>query len=42
MFRCASALGVQVPMCCLIDYRGYRLVAQSIVPISDATLIYGT
>jgi len=27
---------------CLVDYRGFRLIAISILPISDSTIIYGT
>lgn len=27
---------------CLIDYRGFRLVAMSLLPVSNDTLIYGT
>ena len=34
--------GIRVPLMALIDYRGYRLVAQSILPISRSTIIYGS
>lgn len=27
---------------CLVDYRGFRLVAMSLLPISKSTLIYGS
>jgi hypothetical protein len=29
-------------MMALIDYKGYRLVAISLLPINNSTLIYGT
>eukprot|EP01119_Soliformovum_irregulare_P021321 TRINITY_DN7074_c0_g1_i2.p1 TRINITY_DN7074_c0_g1~~TRINITY_DN7074_c0_g1_i2.p1 ORF type:complete len:833 (+),score=208.66 TRINITY_DN7074_c0_g1_i2:91-2589(+) len=34
--------GLNVPLMCLVDYRGYRLIAMSVLPISDDTIIYGS
>lgn len=33
---------VRVPLMCLIDYRGFRVVAISVLPITRATLRYGS
>lgn len=32
---------LNLPLMCLIDYRGYRLVAMSLLPVSKETIIYG-
>jgi hypothetical protein len=37
-----GSLGVHMPMAALIDSRGHRLFAMSLLPISRATLVYGT
>lgn len=34
--------GVRVPLICLIDYLGFRLIALSLLPINGATLVYGS
>lgn len=34
--------GIHYPLMALIDYRGYRLIAMTILPISKETLIYGS
>ncbi|PRP78266.1 hypothetical protein PROFUN_13876 [Planoprotostelium fungivorum] len=34
--------GISVPLMTLIEYRGYRLVAMSWVPITSRTLVYGS
>lgn len=34
--------GLHVPLCCLIDYLGYRLIAMSLLPIGKDTLVYGS
>ncbi|KAL6058241.1 Histidine kinase A [Balamuthia mandrillaris] len=34
--------GVCVPLMTLIDYRGYRLAAMSVVPVSHETICYGS
>jgi hypothetical protein len=34
--------GVHVPLCTLIDYRGFRLIAMSILPLYYGGLVYGT
>lgn len=36
----AGVEGLHVPLMCLIDYRGYRLIAMSILPVAE--LIYGS
>jgi len=33
---------INVPLMALIDYRGYRVVAMSVLPISSKTIIYGS
>jgi tetratricopeptide (TPR) repeat protein len=39
----ASVPGLHVPLCCLIDYKGSRLVAMSRLPIDKGkTLVYGS
>eukprot|EP01129_Flabellula_baltica_P000456 TRINITY_DN10464_c0_g1_i1.p1 TRINITY_DN10464_c0_g1~~TRINITY_DN10464_c0_g1_i1.p1 ORF type:complete len:1958 (-),score=323.32 TRINITY_DN10464_c0_g1_i1:16-5889(-) len=39
----AQVEGLHVPLSCIIDYRGYRILAQSIIPIKgDSTLQYGS
>src|SRR5690348_16580185 len=37
----AAGESVAVPLMTLIDYRGYRLVAMSLLPVSKETLCYG-
>lgn len=34
--------GICVPLMTIIDYRGFRLVAQALLPIGDDTLVYGS
>jgi len=34
--------GLHVPLMCLVDYRGFRLIAISILPIHKGTLVYGS
>jgi len=41
----AMALGEQnlmMPLMCVIDYKGHRLIASSIIPINQNTLVYGS
>ena len=33
---------VHLPLMALVDYRGFRVVAISVLPISKGSLIYGT
>ncbi len=33
---------VHLPLMSLVDYRGYRLVAMSLLPVNNSTLVYGT
>jgi Clustered mitochondria len=35
-------LGVNLPMTAIVDFAGHRLVAQSVLPIDDTTLVYGS
>ncbi len=37
-----GALGAHLPLTALIDSRGHRLLATSVLPISSSTLVYGT
>lgn len=39
--RCPDPIP-QVPLMCIVDYRGFRLIAVSLLPISEDTLLYGT
>ena len=32
---------VFMPLMALVDYRGFRLVAMSVLPVNSSTLIYG-
>lgn len=41
LYKC-NIKGLCFPLCCLIEYRGFRLVAMSILPISNSTLVYGS
>jgi hypothetical protein len=34
--------GLRTPLMALIDFRGYRLIAQSFLPITEKTLVYGS
>ena len=43
VYRSVSSIdGLHVPLCCLIDYRGFRLIAVARLPISKATIVYGS
>ncbi len=35
-------VGLHVPLICLIDYKGFRIVAESILPVDASTLVYGS
>ena len=39
---CGMLLGMSFGLMCLIDYRGFRLIATSQLPISRKTLVYGS
>lgn len=44
-YNCFVASGVEelnTPLVCLLDYRGFRLVAMSLLPIGRDTLVYGS
>eukprot|EP01119_Soliformovum_irregulare_P007976 TRINITY_DN2065_c0_g1_i20.p1 TRINITY_DN2065_c0_g1~~TRINITY_DN2065_c0_g1_i20.p1 ORF type:complete len:545 (+),score=110.97 TRINITY_DN2065_c0_g1_i20:1188-2822(+) len=34
--------GICVPLCCLVDYKGFRLVAMSVAPINKKSIVYGS
>ncbi|ELR22629.1 uncharacterized protein ACA1_010190, partial [Acanthamoeba castellanii str. Neff] len=42
LMRYSDIAGLSVPLIQLIDYRGFRLVALSILPIEQSTLVYGS
>ncbi len=42
LMRYYQCEGISVPLMALIDYRGFRLVAMSILPITGASLVYGS
>ena len=33
---------IRVPIMALVDYRGFRLIAMSVLPVSGNSLIYGS
>jgi hypothetical protein len=39
---CAQRMPLRHPLCVALDYLGYRLVCMALLPISPATLQYGT
>lgn len=34
--------GLHVPLTCLVDYRGHRILAMSVCPINHETIVYGS
>lgn len=45
LFSCILELGIPkicLPIVCLVDYRGFRVVAMSVLPISGSTIQYGS
>ena len=34
--------GIRVPIMALVDYRGFRLIAMSVLPVSGESLVYGS
>merc|ERR1712137_1168416 len=42
VMRYAQCDGLHVPLMAIIEYRGYRVVAESILPINSGTLCYGS
>ena len=34
--------GLHVPLSCIIDFKGHRLLAMSIVPIDKDSIVYGS
>eukprot|EP01125_Pyxidicula_operculata_P017085 TRINITY_DN5945_c0_g1_i2.p1 TRINITY_DN5945_c0_g1~~TRINITY_DN5945_c0_g1_i2.p1 ORF type:complete len:1909 (-),score=399.00 TRINITY_DN5945_c0_g1_i2:471-6197(-) len=43
-FQCTTSHkdSLHVPLACVIDYRGFRVIAEAILPIDDSTLKYGS
>lgn len=41
-FNCGSKLGLYVPMMCVLMYKGFHMIAMSVLPINDTTLVYGS
>jgi hypothetical protein len=33
---------IRVPIMALVDYRGFRLIAMSVLPVSGKSLVYGS
>eukprot|EP01113_Clastostelium_recurvatum_P028334 TRINITY_DN3429_c0_g1_i2.p1 TRINITY_DN3429_c0_g1~~TRINITY_DN3429_c0_g1_i2.p1 ORF type:complete len:2680 (+),score=686.41 TRINITY_DN3429_c0_g1_i2:120-8159(+) len=42
LMRYCSHEGIHVPLMALVDYRGFRLVAMSILPIGADSIVYGS
>jgi hypothetical protein len=42
LVSCGMILGLSFPLLALIDWRGYRLIATSALPISEDTIVYGS
>lgn len=42
MYQGGIALNLNFPLMAVIDYRGYRVVAEALLPISKETIIYGS
>ena len=35
-------VGLHVPLMCVVDFKGFRVVAESILPIGKDSLVYGS
>jgi hypothetical protein len=42
IYNYGSKLGLYVPMMCVLMYKGFHMIAMSVLPISDKTLVYGS
>lgn len=42
VYNYGSKLGLYVPMMCVLMYKGFHMIAMSVLPISDTTLVYGS
>ncbi len=42
LVSCGMLLGLSFPLLALIDWRGFRLIATSVLPISEETIVYGS
>lgn len=42
IYNYGSKLGLYVPMMCVLMYKGFHMIAMSVLPINDSTLVYGS
>lgn len=42
IYNYGSKLGLYVPMMCVLMYKGFHMIAMSVVPINDTSLVYGS
>lgn len=42
IFNYGSKFGIHVPMMCVLMYKGFHMIAMSVLPINDSTLSYGS
>jgi tetratricopeptide (TPR) repeat protein len=42
IYNYGSKQGLYVPMMCVLMYKGFHMIAMSVVPINDTTLVYGS
>jgi len=42
IYNNGSKLGLYVPMMCVLMYKGFHMIAMSVLPINNTTLVYGS
>lgn len=42
MLKSFPSLIFRFPLLCLVTFKGYRLVAMSLLPVNETTLVYGS
>lgn len=42
IFNYGSKQGLHVPMMCVLMYKGFHMIAMSVLPINESTLVYGS
>jgi tetratricopeptide (TPR) repeat protein len=42
IYNYGSKLGLYVPMMCVLMYKGFHMIAMSVLPINNSTLVYGS
>lgn len=42
IYNNGSKLGLYVPMMCVLMYKGFHMIAMSVLPINNSTLVYGS